>query len=145
MELMENKKRFLQVYLIIALLFGILGVIDASLNFFGSYSPMYGLIIAGFAFVFFIYNLFVLVHFMQDKLEKITLVLPIYYLVSYFVFFMLGLILVITGVLGGMVLWGLNIIGLLASLFEIVFAGYLLRRFKLVWLFIVRYFFLKLF
>ena len=129
---MENKKRFLQVYLIIALLFGVLGVIDALLNFFGSYPPTYGLIIAGFAFVFFIYNLFALVHFMQDKLEKITLVLPIYHLVSYFVFFMLGLVLVIMGVLGGLVLWGLNIIGLLASLFEIVFAGYLLRRFKLI-------------
>jgi hypothetical protein len=129
----EGKKsieKFLGVYLIIAFAFGIIGLADGLLSLIGFSSIVYASIIIPLAILFFFFNIFTLVHFIQGKLAKITWVLPIYHLATYVLFFIIGLTLSIQGSLFDWVVILLGITAILTSIFEIAFSFYLFRRFK---------------
>jgi len=126
----KSKEKFLRIYLIIAFGFGFIGLADSLLSLFGFSSIIYGLMVGILAFLFFFFNIFAWVHFMHEKLEKITWVLPIYHIGSYVLFFILGIVLAVIGLLNGGVLTFLSVLGMLTSGFEILFSLYLLKRFE---------------
>ncbi|MFH1682732.1 MAG: hypothetical protein ABIA37_02960 [Candidatus Woesearchaeota archaeon] len=128
---MARKKRFLGIYLWIALVFGIIGLLDGLTSLFGFNLVLYEAIISILALLFFFFNIFAWAHFIQDRLEKITWVLPIYHLVGYVTFFIIGLVLSWKGMLSGGVTSSLSIISMLTSSFEILFSLYLLKKFEL--------------
>ena len=129
--MVEKKLRFLRIYLIITLAFGVIGISDSLLSLFNASSIVYGIIIGLLAFLFFFFNIFALVHFMQDKLEKITWVLPIYHLLTAIFLTIIGVSLALAGLLNSGVVFFFGILSSLTSIFEILFSLHLLKRFKL--------------
>jgi len=126
----SGKEKFLGIYLWIALLFGIIGIVDGILNFTELSLRIYSLVMGLLVFVFFFFNLFSWVHFMHDKLEKITWVLPTYHLVSYILFFVLGIFMGLKGLLTENSLNYFVVISIVTSVLEISWCVYLLKRFK---------------
>ncbi len=129
--MVEKKLRFLRIYLIITLAFGVIGISDSTLSLFDASSIIYSIIIGLLAFLFFFFNIFALVHLMQDKLEKITWILPTYHLLSAVLITIFGVLMALQGLLTNNVIFSLGIFGVLSSTFEIVFSLYLLKRFEL--------------
>ena len=70
--MVEKKLKFLRIYLILTLVFGVIGLSDSILSLLKISSLTYSIILGTLAFVFFFFNIFALVHIMQEKLEKIT-------------------------------------------------------------------------
>ena len=128
--MVEKKLKFLRIYLILTLVFGVIGLSDSILSLLKISSLTYSIILGTLAFVFFFFNIFALVHIMQEKLEKITWVLPTYHILTTILFTILGIILSLAGLLNQIAIFLLIIIGLLSSIFEIGFSVYLLKRFK---------------
>lgn len=126
----KKKDKFLFIYLIVVLGFGGMGLIDSSLRLLGFSLEAYAPIILALSGLFFFFNIFGLVHFMQEKLEKITWVLPIYHILSFVLFFLLGVVLGVMGLMKEGVVVILGWLGILTSVFEIGFGLYLLKRFK---------------
>ena len=129
--MVEKKLGFFKIYLIIALAFGVIGLSDSLLSLFQISSTIYEIVVGILAFLFFFFNIFALVHIMQDKLEKITWILPLYHLLSAILFTFVGIILSLKGLLTNGVLLSFGIIGILTSVFEVLFSLYLLKRFEL--------------
>lgn len=127
-----GKEHFLRTYLIIVLAFGVIGISDSLLSLFNTSSIIYGVIVGILAFLFFFFNLFALVHLIQEKLEKITWILPVYHLLSAIIFTILGVLLSLKGLLTNNLIFSLGIMGILTSSFEILFSLFLLKRFKLL-------------
>ena len=122
--------RFLGIYLLAVIIFGILGLIDSLLSIFRFTSSFfYTFIFLIVNTFFFFFNLFMLLHFIRNKIEKITCVLPIYHLSIYLLFFIVGVSLGMAGLFAAWIT-PLAIIGILTSLFELTFGFYLLRRFE---------------
>ena len=128
--MVEKKLKFLRIYLILTLVFGVIGLSDSILSLLKISSLTYSIILGTLSFVFFFFNIFALVHIMQEKLEKITWVLPTYHILTTILFTILGIILSLAGLLNQIAIFLLIIIGLLSSIFEIGFSVYLLKRFK---------------
>ncbi len=128
---MEKKGRqFLGIYLLLAFVFGVLGLVDSSFSLFnfGS-SNIYEFIVLFLGFAFLFFNIFAIIHFINNKLEKITLALPIYHILSYGILLFFGFVIGLYGLSNGM-LFSLSLVGMLTSGFEIVFSIYLLKRFE---------------
>lgn len=128
---MAGKKRFLGTYLLIALVFGVIGLLNSLSSLFGFSTLIYEAAVSVLALVFFFFNIFAWAHFIQDRLERITWVLPIYHLAGYVAFFIIGLVLSWKGMLATWTVFSLNLAGMLTSTFEILFSFYLLKRFEL--------------
>ena len=128
--MVEKKFKFLRIYLIVTLAFGVIGLSDSILSLFDISSVVYGILIGLLAFLFFFFNIFALVHLMQDKLEKITWILPIYHLLTAVVLTIIGSMLVLVGLLNSGVILFFGILSSITSIFEISFSFYLLKRFK---------------
>lgn len=126
---MKQKRWFLGLYLIIAVIFGFLGLVDSVLTYFAiapNYALYYSMAIAVFSFVFFFFNIFSLTVFRHHGVEKIAYVLPAYYLICYVLFFILSFALAEITV--GWVTNALIAANSLTSLFEICFGLYLIKK-----------------
>ena len=130
--MIEKKLKFLRIYLIIALAFGVIGISDSLLSLLKFSSTIYTIIVGLLAFLFFFFNIFAWVHITQAKLEKITWVLPIYHLLTAVLFTIFGIIFSLAGLLTTGIIVLLGIIGILTSIFEVLFSFYLLKRFELL-------------
>ncbi|MEK6968993.1 MAG: hypothetical protein AABW48_01045 [Nanoarchaeota archaeon] len=138
---MKQKKKFLQVYLITALIFGFISLADnafiflsntfnSTFAFLDSTNRIYTLVLAILSFLFFFFNLTSLVVFKHQRVEKIAYVLPLYHLLNNVLFVGIGLILNILNTVSNAVWMGVIIAGIICSLFEIGFSSYLLKRFN---------------
>jgi len=126
---MEKKRGFLRVYLILALVMGILGLLDAILTLAKVNITYYGEIIALIAFIFFWFNFTALIFFIYQRLEKITWVLPIYHIAIYILFTIIAVILFVRGLTESINLSLMAGAGILAAAFEIGFSLHLLMKF----------------
>lgn len=133
----QPKKKFLQVYLIIALIFGFISFADntfifLSNTFDGTFlnlnNEIYTLVLAALSFLFFFFNLTSIMVFKHQRVEKIAYVLPLYHLLNNVLFVGIGLILNILNTVSNAVWMGVIVAGILCSLFEIGFSSYLLKR-----------------
>lgn len=127
---MPGKKRFLKFYLITALLFGCLGVVDGMLPFLFTLPVAYLNVLAILTVLFFLLNLTAFFTFWHQQQRKITYVLPFYHIFSLILFIVLSS-LFSYNTLPANLLAFFPAIGIVLSVFEIFFSGYLLRRFEL--------------
>ncbi|MDP3640031.1 MAG: hypothetical protein Q8R53_02395 [Nanoarchaeota archaeon] len=127
---MPQKKRFLKFYLFIALLFGCLGVVDGVLPFLLIPPLAYLNTLAVISLLFFLLNIMAFFTFWHQQQRKITYVLPVYHVFSFILFIVLSS-LFSYNTLPANLLAFFPTIGIVLSVFEIFFSGYLLRRFEL--------------
>ncbi|MBU1111971.1 MAG: hypothetical protein ABIG93_02730 [archaeon] len=127
---MEKKRGFLRVYLIVALMMGILGLLDSILTLAKLNLAYYGETLALIAFLFFWFNLTTLIFFIYQRLEKITYVLPVYHMAIYILFTIIAVILFIRGLTENLNLSIMVGAGILAAIFEIGFSVHLLMKFS---------------
>lgn len=125
---MKTKKEFLKVYLIIALIYGILGLIDGSFIFFNFTNNLFSLILAFLSFIFFFFNIISLIIFRHHYVPKLAYVLPIYHLITYCLFFGVGFYLFFKPDFYDLTWIPLMITGIVFSLLEIMFCIYLLKK-----------------
>ncbi|MEW5896242.1 MAG: hypothetical protein AB1668_00990 [Nanoarchaeota archaeon] len=131
---MKQKRWFLSLYLVVAVVFGVLGLIESILAYFTTapqiipnYAYYYSLAMAVFSFLFFFFNIFSIAVFRHHGVVRIAYVLPAYYLICYVLFFILGF--AFAGITVGWVTNALIAASTLTSLFEIGFGLYLMKRF----------------
>lgn len=136
---MKQKKKFLQVYLVTALIFGFISfadntfiflsnTFDGTFTFLNLNNEIYTLVLAALSFLFFFFNLTSIIVFKHQRAEKIAYVLPLYHLLNNVLFVGIGLILNILNTVSNAVWVGVIIAGIICSLFEIGFSSYLLKR-----------------
>ncbi len=126
---MRPRTGFLKTYLYIAIFFGIIGLTDTILSVLLSFtSPVYTYLISAAVFLFFFFNLAAIIIFKYSQAERIAYVLPAYHLASYLFFFLVGLALLAVGQTPEWLRLLLIALGLIASLFEIGFSFYLLKK-----------------
>ena len=128
---MKPRRWFLRIYLILALIFGLLGLSDSILSLLEVSSAIYSLIMVLVPFLFFFFNIIAIPTFHHHRAEKIAFVLPIYHIVTYILFIGLAFVLFSMDNIHKLVETGIITIGLLTSAFEIGFSIYLLKRFGL--------------
>lgn len=138
---MEQESTFFKFYYILVIIYAIIGLLD-SLVFsgtketFGQISILWQVIVMIFVFAIFVLSIIALFIFIKNKFAKITLVIPIYYLVSTVLLFFYGIIWgVVSAVQGDLINEqlippGLLVIGIISSLFELIFSVYVLSKFK---------------
>jgi len=129
---MEDYHRFIRIYLIFALIWGSLGVIDSILNLINLNSKYYIIPLSLLGLLFFGFNLFSVYRLRQEDNEPLIWVLPLYYIISYVLFFILGLVLIWANWYTSILVMVITIISLLFSSGEIIFSLYLLKRFKFI-------------
>jgi hypothetical protein len=129
---MQEKRGFLKIYLYIALLFGIISLVDNFLVIFEVNNNVYVMLLMFITHAFFFFNIVTIPLFHYFRVKKIAYILPLYHLLTYILFFSVGFLLTIVGIiLSGtwIILVGISI---LSSIFEIAVAIYLLRKFEFV-------------
>ncbi len=127
---MAEKKGFLLVYLFLAGLAGLFGIIDNSLVFFESAGRMYLSAVSLALLFYFCFNLLAIVVFYRQRQEPLAYVLPLYHLLTIILFSLIGLY--FASGTSFFVRVSLLIIGYLTSLFEIGFSAYLLKKFGMI-------------
>ena len=129
---MEKEKRLLKIYFIIAILYGVLGLADNLLLLANKASQGW----ADFAFyanvMFIAFSLMVLARLWKTK-ERILLILPAYHVILFAILLAINFangqqLITITPGFYWSVVW----YSLISSTAEIAWAGYILRRFKLI-------------
>ena len=126
---MSHSTKFLQVYLYLALAFGLLGLLDSIFTVSNFMPPLYVMSILAVSVLFFIFNIITIPLFMHQRVPRLAFVLPIYHVVSFMLFFGLGVALFVFNMAGKpMWVWAMISVGIMASLFEIIFSLYLLRK-----------------
>ena len=127
---MPEKREFLRVYLVLALLIGILAFADNILRLFKFTPKIYVAITSVLFFFFFFISIIAIPLFVHHHVGGMVYVLPIYYLITYLFFFLLGLALSFLPTIAGKANLFLIIAGFLTSIFQIVFSIYLLEKVK---------------
>lgn len=127
---MPEKRGFLQVYLILALLIGIVAFADNILHLFNLTPKIYPTITSVLFFLFFLVSITAIPLFVHHQVGGVVYILPIYYLIVYLFFSLLGLVLSFFPALASRVELILIIAGFLTAIFQIVFAVYLLEKVK---------------
>lgn len=127
---MPQKKRFLKFYLITALLFGCLGVVDGVLPFLLTPPLAYLNVLAVLSVLFLLLNITAFFTFWHQHQKRITYALPVYHVLGFIVFFMLSSLFSYNALLPNLLAFFPSI-GIVLSVFEIAFSGYLLRRLEL--------------
>ncbi|MBW2975292.1 hypothetical protein KY366_06240 [Candidatus Woesearchaeota archaeon] len=132
---------FFMAYYILALAYAVIGLLD-SLVFsgmqqeIGDIPALWMIFVNIFAFAILVLSIIALILFIKKKLARVTLVLPIYHLLaSVFVFLygiIWGMLLVAQGapIAAQVIPPGMLIIGMVSSLFELGFSGYILSRYR---------------
>ncbi len=127
---MPEKREFLRVYLILALVIGIVAFADNILRLFKLTPKIYVAITSVLFFLFFIISIIAIPLFVHHHAGGVVYILPIYYLVVYLFFSLLGLVLSFLPVLASRAELILTIAGFLTAIFQIVFAVYVLEKVK---------------
>ena len=125
---MKLKRSFLRWYLVLALAFGILGLLDSLLTFFDVVNNVYVAVVVLLSAAFFLYNIVVIPVFHAHRVERIAYVLPIYHICTFLLFFGFGFL---TKALNILVDWLWMVVvgaGLLSAVFEVGFALYLMKK-----------------
>ena len=125
---MKPRMRFLQIYLIIALMIGFLGLLDNLFALISFTHPIYQSIVVAILFLFFFFNIFSLAIFWHHRVPRAAYVLPVYHLLSYLLLVSIGGVIAYLSAIPEL---GRNIIlagGFLSSLFEVAFSSYLLYK-----------------
>ena len=102
---MKKKRGLLKTYLLLALAFGLFGLLDALLTFFDVVTNVYVYLAFVLPFLFFVFSIVVIPIFHHHRLERIVYVLPIYHIISYVIFFAFAFIL---SVVFSILLYGLS-------------------------------------
>ncbi len=138
---MEQESKFFKIYFILVIIYAIIGLLD-SLVFsgmketMGQISILWQVIVMIVVFAIFVLSIIALVIFIKNKFAKITLVIPIYYLVTTVLIFLYGMIWgVVLAVQGDLINEQpispvLLVIGIISSLFELIFSVYILSKFR---------------
>ncbi len=132
---------FLKTYYIIALIWSLIGLIDSFFitgrleNFLSNSYIIYSYFLSIFFFAFFVFSIIVIFNFRKKKLSKVVYVLPIYHIVfpilSIFVSIAIGIYIGITGKVDVDLYQSIaSPIGIVSSLFELVFSMYILKKFS---------------
>ena len=129
---MKKKRGFLKTYLLLALIFGLYGLLDSLLIFFDVVTNIYVYIAFTLPLLFFVFSVLAIPIFHYQRLERIVYVLPIYHIISYGVFFAFAFILSFFWLVHGWIWILMIILGFLTSIFEIWFSYYLLQKFDLI-------------
>ena len=122
-----EKKRFLQIYLVLVIIFGLLGLVDNLLGVEGTAPKVYSYLMLLLTLLFFLFNILAIAIFHHDRVQRLAYVLPIYHIITFVLF---------TGMSTVLVKWiselwmGLIGLGFLTSLFEILFGFYVLAKVK---------------
>lgn len=124
---MERLQKFLRTYLIIAILYALLGVLDSILQLTKYVTPMYTSLLSFLTFLFFLFNIVALVVLYKSYQEKITLALPVYHLALFLLFFLFGLATASLAIKENL-FFGMAIFGLISSLAELGFSYYLMKK-----------------
>jgi hypothetical protein len=127
---MQEKRGFLKVYLYIALLFGIISLIDNFLVIFDVINNIYVMLLMFITHVFFFFNIITIPLFHYFRVNKIAYILPLYHMLTYILFFSVGFLLTMSGIILSGTWLILVIISILSSIFEIGIAIYLLKKFE---------------
>ncbi len=128
---MERLQKFLRTYLIIAILYALLGVLDSILQLIKYVTPMYTGLLSFMTFLFFLFNIVALVVLYKSNQERITLVLPVYHLALFLFFFLFGIVTASLAIKENL-FFGIAIFGLISSLAELGFGYYVLRKFRFI-------------
>ena len=131
-KIIMKKRGFLHFYLILVLAYGILGLVDNFMITFDVTTNIVSVVLKIIFLIFFLFNILVIFTFYYLKEEKIAYILPIYYILSYGLFFGVGFLLTLLNLIMGWIWIILINISVFASLFEIIFSVYLLRRFDFI-------------
>ena len=129
---MSDRRRFFQIYLIIALGFGGIGLLDSFLQFCVSCQGTYQTEISLISFIFLLLNIIAIPYFWYNKMELMAYLLPVYHISMYSLLSLFGIILAMKSLVQGPTVTGFIIAGMLASLFEITFTVLLMRKEKLI-------------
>jgi len=126
---MKTPLRFLRFYLVTALLIGAINLSDSLLALININSSIFSLVLMILSFLFFFFNILSITIFHHQKVARIAYFLPVYYIASYVIFFILSSILIFRTVQP--IVWNILIgVGIATSLFEMIFSTYLLRKFS---------------
>jgi len=135
----EKNSIFFKTYYILMVIFAIIGLIDASFAYFNETFGdvlIWAFIVSLFAIAVFILSIIAIVKFRKYRFSKITLFIPIYHIVIQSLLFVLGMVLGAIGVIQGVPFEDVAIpswfaaAGVISSTFELIFAGYILNRFR---------------
>lgn len=138
---MEKQNTLFKTYYILAIIYSLFGIIDATLFraiTIPSIMKIIWVILVGIlSTVVFVMSIVVLIFFIKDKLPKITLVVPIFHLIAVPLLFIIGMIWGVMLVMQGITdptaivtpMWLIGF-GIITSLFELGFSIYVLQKFK---------------
>ncbi|MFP4403155.1 MAG: hypothetical protein ACLFPJ_02280 [Candidatus Woesearchaeota archaeon] len=138
---MEKNNKFFKIYFILVLVYAIIGLLDSFVfsgmkETFGQISTIWMIIGSLFGLIKFILSIIALIIFIKKKFSKITLVIPIYHLVATVLLFIYGFAWGILSAVQGnsineqLIPPGMIAIGIISSLFELIFSIYILSKFK---------------
>lgn len=138
----ERESKFFKIYFILMIVYAILGLLDALVftgakETAGQISNLYLLFIGILIPLgIFILSIVALTIFIRSKFAKITLVIPIYHIIATILIvgygIVWGIVMVMQGVeaSGQLIPPGLVLIGIISSLFELIFSSYILYKFR---------------
>jgi len=138
---MEKSSRFFKTYFILVIFYAIIGILDSLFlsgmkETFGQISILWMVFVSLFEFTIFILSIIALVVFIKNKLPKVTLIMPIYHLITAVLIliygFAWGILSAVQGnpIAGQLIPPGMIAIGVISSLFELIFSIYILSKFK---------------
>ncbi len=129
---MVEKRGFLKIYLIVALLVGLLALIHDILFLVGISVTISTLSFSLLYLLFFLFSIVTVPLFHHFNVKKIGYVLPIYVVISYLIFVGVGGYLSAKNISTGNVLFVLGIVSALSSLFEAGFSVYLIKKLDVI-------------
>jgi len=136
-ESAKKGRKFFKAYFILAIIFALVGLLDSFISLGYSHVPILWQIFTGlFALAILVLSVIALVIFTKNKFKKITLVIPIYYLAVTILSFLVGVVFGFVLVSQGRPIGELSIpsifipLGIIASLFELIFSTYIFLKFK---------------
>ena len=128
---MIKKRGFLRIYLFMALAMGFITLLDSILKISNINANTYFMIAFIMLLIFFFINIISLFIFVHNHLGKISLVLPVYHIISFISFSALGANFYLKEMLNSEALLVMAIFSMMGAFFEILFSLYLIGRFKL--------------
>ncbi len=121
-------KSFLTPYLYIAFVFGLLDLADSLISLFDFPAPPFRIVMIFIAAAFFFFNLLAISFFYHHGVNKQAYILPVYHLLVYALFGIVGFIVTYFNLLSRDVVMILVITGILSALFEITLSLLLLKN-----------------
>jgi hypothetical protein len=119
------KKWFLISYLVLALLYGIVGVMDGIVVILQEVSNRYLALVSIIGLLFFLFNFLAIAWFHHHQVPKLAHYFPLYHLIIYVLFFVAG---ILTESLSSFLVY----LGLLLSVGEVIFVFYLFAKLKII-------------